>query len=209
MTPDVIVPTGTSTGARPKAARHDSPLKILIVSTSLVPGRRFPAPTTFANALVEQGMSVMFAAEVGTLRNELSRAVHYLRVDNAEDAPVKTAHELSRLIHHHEPDVVHAHGVRCAVVTALAVKACREKCARVMTLYSPALLRFPDWIKGPIVRHSADRFFAPSVELVQELKDLGVAEDRIRLESIEDRHAAGFARASIAVYRELVGAAGG
>jgi len=36
-----------------------------------------------------------------------------------------------------------------------------------------------------------------------------VAEDRIRLESIEDRHAAGFARASIAVYRELAGTRGG
>jgi hypothetical protein len=205
MTADVIAPTGAPAGARPKATKEKSPLKILVVSTSLIPGRRFPAPVTFANALVEQGMSVMFAAEVGPLRNDLSRAVHYLLVDNAEDAPVKTAHELSRLIRHHEPDVVHAHGVRCAVVAALGVKACRSKCARVMTHYSPGLLRFPNWIKGPLLRRTADRYFAGNEDLVQELEGLGVAADRIRLEPLDDRHAAGLARASIAAYRELVG----
>jgi len=204
MSPDVIVPTGPSAGARPKAARHDSPLKILVVSTTLAPGRRFPAPITFANALVEQGMSVMLAAEVGTLRNDLSRAVHYLLVDNAEDAPVKTAHELSRIIRHHQPDVVHAHGVRCAVVSALAVKACRARCARIMTVYSPGLLRFPDWIKGPVIRKAADRFLADNDVLATELESLGIEGDRIRIEPVDDRHAAGFARASIAIYRQLV-----
>jgi len=207
MTADVIAPAGAPAGARPKATKGNPPLKVLVVSTSLVPGRRFPAPVTFANALVEQGMSVMFAAEVGPLRNDLSRAVHYVLVDNAEDAPVKTAHELSRLIRHHRPDVMHAHGARCAVVAALGIKACRSKCARVMTHYSPGLLRLPNWIKGPLLRHSADRYFAANEDLVQELEGLGVAVDRIRLEPIDDRHAAGLARASIAAYRELVGKA--
>lgn len=204
MSPDVIAPTGTTAGARPKAGKHDSLPKILIVSTSLLPGRRFPAPVTFANALVEQGMSVMLAAEVGPLRNDLSRAVHYFLIDNAEDAPVKTAHELSRIIRHYQPDVVHAHGVRCALVSALAIKACRARCARVMTVYSPGLLRFPDWIKGPVLRKAADRFLAANEVLATELESLGIAEDRIRIEPIDDRHAAGFARASIAVYRQLV-----
>ena len=98
--------------------------------------------------------------------------MHYVSVDNAEGAPVKTAHELSGLIRHHQPDVVHAHGVRCAVVTALAVKACRVKCGRVMTAYSPVLLRFPDWIKGPIIRRAADRYFAANEALARELEAL-------------------------------------
>jgi hypothetical protein len=208
MSPDVIAPTGKAAGARPKAAKHDPPLKILVVSTSLIPGQRFPAPVTFANALVEQGMSVMFAAEVGTQRTELSRAVHYLLVDNAEEAPIKTAHELSVLIRHHQPDIVHAHGARCAVVSTLAVKASRARCARVMTHYTPGLKRFPNWIKGPVLRHAADRYFAASEELVAELEGLGIAGDRIRMESIDDRHAGGFARASIAIYRQLTGVRG-
>jgi Glycosyltransferase Family 4 len=208
MSRDVIAPTGSASGARSRAAKHNPPLKILVVSTSLIPGRRFPAPVTFVNALAEQGMTVMFAAEVGPLRNHLTRAVHYLLVDTAEDAPIKTAHELSGLIRHHHPDVVHAHGVRCAMVAALAVKACRAQCGRVMTVYSPGLLRFPNWIKGPMLRRAADRYLAANEELAQELEELGVPAERIRLEPIDDRHAAGLARASIAIYRQLAGASG-
>jgi hypothetical protein len=185
--------------------KHDPSLRVLLVCTTLVPGRRFPAPVEFANALVEEGMSVLFAAAIGPMRTGLSRAVGYLLVDDAEEAPVKTAHELSRLVHHHQPDIVHAHGARCAVVSALAIRACRAKCARVMTHYSPGLRRFPNWIKGPVLRHCADRYFAGSEALATELEGLGVAADRIRLEPINESHASQFARDSIAVYRDLVG----
>jgi hypothetical protein len=130
-------------------------------------------------------------------------------IDNAESAPVKTAHELMRLIHHHKPDVVHAHGARCAMVTALAAKASRAKCARVMTHYSPGLKRLPRFVKSPVLRHVADRYFAASDALALELESLGIAGNRIRVESIDERHASKFASDSIAVYQELVGPSGG
>jgi hypothetical protein len=203
MTPDEVA---TETQAPPQVSeKRDPPLKILVVTATLVPGRAFPAPVEFANALVTEGMSVMLAAAVGPLRTGLSRTVGYLLVDDAEQAPVKTAHELSRLVHHHQPDVVHAHGARCAVVSAVAIKACRAKCARVMTLYSPGLQRIPRWIKGPILRHCADRYFAASEALAGELESLGVSAERIRLEPVDERHASQFAHESVAVYRDIVG----
>lgn len=207
MTPDArVTESPSSTG---KSAPPSPPLKVLIVSTSLESGRRFPPPVDFANALVEQGMSVLFAAAVGPLRKGFSRTVGYLLIDDAENAPVKTAHELMRLIHHHKPDVVHAHGARCAVVSALAVKAGRSRCARVMTHYSPGLKRFPRWVKSPVLRHVADRYFAASDILALELEGLGIAEDRIRVESLDDRNASKFALDSITVYQELVGPTAG
>lgn len=201
MTPDVVV-AGEKAPAR-ISAKPEPSLNILVVATTLVPGRPFPAPVDFTNQLVEAGMSVMFASAVGPLRPQLSRAVQYLLVDDAEEAPIKTAHELSRLIHHHQPDVVHAHGSRCAVVSALAVKACRSQCARVMTFYSPGLRRLPRWIKGPVMRQCADRYFAADETLARELAVMGVASERIHLEPMDDAHA--FARDSIAVYRNLTG----
>jgi hypothetical protein len=176
---------------------------VLLVSPTLVPGRGFPAPVEFANALAAEGMSVFFAAAVGPLRTELSRAIRYFLVDDAEQAPVKTAHELSRLVSHHRPDVVHAHGARCAMVAALAVKASRVRCARVMThLSSPR--RFPRWIRSPLMKHCADCYFVATDALKSELESLGVPAERIRVESVDAGHAAVLARDSVAVYRDLV-----
>ncbi len=202
MSPDTLVTESPSSARR--SATPSPPLKVLIVSTSLEPGRQFPPPVDFANALVEQGMSVLFAAAVGPLRREFSRQVGYLLIDDAESAPVKAAHELMRLVHHHKPDVVHAHGARCAVVTALAVKASRSQCARVMTHCSPGLKRVPRWVKSPVLRHVADRYFAASDALALELEGLGIAENRIQVEAIDDSHASRFASDSIVVYRQLV-----
>jgi len=203
MTPDAVV-TDPQTPKR-MPAQQDPPLKVLVVATTLVPGERFPAPVEFANELVALGANVMFAAAVGTRRTGLSRAVTYLLIDDAGEAPVKAAHELSRLIRHHQPDVVHSHGVRCAVVTALAVRACRAKCARVMTFYSSASRRLPRWIKGPVLRQCADRYFAADESLAKELEALGVVAEHIRVQSIDDLHAPRSAAASMAVYRELTG----
>jgi hypothetical protein len=203
MTPDEVV---TPSETPPQdSEKRDPPLKVLVVTASLVPGRRCPAPVEFANALVAEGMSVMFAAAVGPLRTGLSRMVGYLLVDDAEEAPVKTAHELSRLVRHHQPDVVHAHGARCAVVSAVAVKASRTKCVRVMTFYSLGLLRFPRWIKGPVLRHCADLYFAANEEIAGDLEGLGVPRERIRVEPVDEQHASQFAHDSVAAYRDLVG----
>ena len=207
MSADTLV-TETPSSTR-KSAKQSPPLKVLIVSASLEPGRRFPPPVDFANALVEQGTSVLFAAAVGPLRKGFSKAVGYLLIDDAENAPAKTAHELMRLIHHHKPDVVHAHGARCAMVTALAAKACRARCARVMTHYSPGMKRFPRFIKAPVLSHVADHYFAATDALALELEGLGIAGNKIRVESIDDRNASQFASDSIAVYHELVEPSGG
>lgn len=202
MTSDVM----TEPEAPPNrpAATKGPPLRVLVISPTLETGQKVPAPVEFANALIAEGASVMFAAAVGTLRPALSRSVGYLLIDNAEQAPVKTAHELSRIIRHHPPDVVHAHGAFCGVIAALAIKASRLRCARVMTHHTRQLRRWPRWLKAPMLRHCADRYFATSAELKSELESLGVISDRIHVESIEAGHAKKLARDSMAVYRELL-----
>ena len=172
MTPDVMTSDAHAPPGRP-ADRQGPPLRVLVISPTLEPGHGIPAPVEFANALSAEGMSVMFAAAVGPLRPGLSRSVGYFLTDNADQAPVKTAHELSHLIRHHRPDVVHAHGARCALVTALAIRASHLRCARVMTHHTKQLKRVPRWIKAPMLARCADRFFAASAALKDELESLG------------------------------------
>jgi hypothetical protein len=189
-------PTGPS-------EKRGPPIKVLVFSPTLDPAHRIQAPVEFANALVAEGASVWFAAAVGPLRMGLTRAVGYFMVDDAESAPVKTAHELTHLLRHHRPDVVHAHGARCAVLSALAIKASHVPCARVMTHLS-RMRGLPRVIKAPMVKHCADRYFAATSALKLELEDLGVPGERIVLEPAGGTTAAQFARDSIAVYRELM-----
>lgn len=207
MTPDVLM---TDTQQPPRVSESEpAPLKVLVVSPSLIPGSTVPPPVEFANALTTDGHSVMFAAAVGSLRVGLSRAVNFVLTDDAEHAPIKTAHELSSLLRHHPPDVVHSHGARCGVVSALAIKASHHACVRVMMFHSRQMRRFPRWLKGPMLRHSADCYFAASEDLQAELEHLGVPAEKIRIESVDPADAARVARDSIAVYRKLRSPAGG
>ena len=193
----------TAPPARP-ADTQGPPLKVLLVSPTLEPGHRIHAPVEFANALHAEGVSVMFAAAIGTLRPGLLRPIGYFLIDNAEMAPVKTAHELSHLMRHHRPDVVHAHGVRCAAVTALATKASRVHPVRVMTHLTRQLRRMPRFIKSPLLRSCADRYFAVSEDLKTELENLGVPSDRIIVGALEPGDPQKLARASIAVYKDII-----
>jgi hypothetical protein len=201
-----MTPVATSDRKAPpsRPGPKSPPLKVLVVCPTLEPGHRIPAPVEFANALVLEGAAVMFAAAVGPLRPHLARKVGYVLIDNAEQAPVKTAHELSAVIRHHHPDVVHAHGMRCALVTALAIKASRVHVARVMTHHTAQLRRMPGFLKGPFISHCADRFVAVSKALKEELESLGVPADRIRVDSGDVAHADRAARHSMAVYQELL-----
>ena len=202
MTPDLLM--SDMQNAPPRVPESESPpLKVLIVSPTLVPGSSVAPPVEFANTLVTLGHSVQFAAAVGPLRLGLMRAVNYLLTDDAEIAPIKTAHELSHLVRHHQPDVVHAHGARCGVVSALAIKASHHVCVRVMTFHSRQMRRFPRWLKGPMLRHSADCYFAANENLQAELERLGVASEKIRIESVDPADAARVARDSVAIYRNL------
>jgi hypothetical protein len=202
MSPDVAT-IDAHAPPRP-AGTGGSVLRVLVISPTLETGHGVPAPVEFANALSAEGMSVMFAAAVGPLRPGLSRSVGYFLTDNADQAPVKTAHELSHLIRHHRPDVVHAHGARCALVTAVAIKASRLRCARVMTHHTRQLNRLPRWIKAPMLARCADRFVASSDALKAELESLGVPSTRILIEPVDAAHARTFARDSIAMYRDLL-----
>lgn len=208
MTSDEVMTDATAPPARP-ADSQGPPLKVLLVCPTLEPGHRIQAPVEFANALKAEGVSVMFAAAIGTLRPGLLRTVAYCLIDNAEGAPVKAAHELSHLMRHHRPDVVHAHGMRCAVVTAVAASASRIHCARVMTHLTRQLRRMPRFIKAPMLRKCADRYFAVSDELKAELESLGVPSERIVVGALEPGDPQKLARASIAVYKELLNARGG
>lgn len=206
-----MTPVATSDAHAPpsRPGKKTPAIRVLVISPTLEPGHRIPAPVEFVNALVAEGMSVMFAASVGPLRTGLSKKVGYLLIDNAEQAPVKTAHEISRVIRHHHPDVVHAHGARCALVTALAVKASRVPCARVMTHITPQLRRMPRFLKAPLLSHCADRFVAATNALKEELEALGVPADRIRVDSAHANHAEKAARHSVEIYRELLAPADG
>jgi hypothetical protein len=186
------------------AGPQDPPVKVLLISPTLERDVKVPAPVEFANALATQGAAVLFAAAVGQLRLGLSRAVGYFMIDDANHAPVKTAHELSRLVRVHRPDVVHSHGTRCAMVAALAVKASHAKCARVMTHHSPASRRVPGWIKGPILKRCADRYFAVNDARRSELERLGIPAELILVEPAGAALVSEVARDSIEVYRRLM-----
>lgn len=206
MSPDVDIHEAPA-ATRPSET-EGPPVKVLLISPTLEKDVKVPAPVEFANALATEGVRVLFAAAVGQLRVGLSRAVGYFMIDDANNAPVKTAHELSHLVRHHRPDIVHSHGTRCAMVAALAVKASHTKCARVMTHHSPASRRL-SWITGPILRHCADRYFAVNDARRAELERLGVPADRIVLKSPDAAHASQAALDSIAVYRALIASRNG
>ena len=80
---------------------------------------------------------------------------------------------------------------------------------RAVRARSRSRKRFPRFVKAPVLRHVADRYFAASDALALELEGLGIAGNRIRVESIDDRNASKFATDSIAVYHELVEPMGG
>jgi hypothetical protein len=202
MTPDLVKTDATAPPTR-TSETQGPPLKVLVFSPTLDPAHRIPAPVEFANALAAEGVSVWFAAAVGPLRTGLTRAVGYFMVDDANSAPVKTAHELMTLLRHHKPDVVHSHGARCAIVSALAVKASHVHCVRVMN-HMNRLRKLPKVVKAPILKHCADRYFAATSTLKAELESLGVPAERIFLEPAGETTATQFARDSIAVYRGLV-----
>jgi hypothetical protein len=198
MTVDVAT-TPAQTPTRP-SEKERPPLKVLVLSPTLVPGSRTPAPVEFANALEVEGVSVMFAAAIGPLRTGLSRTIGYFMIDDADHAPIKTAHELTKILRHHPPDIVHAHGARSALVAALAIKASHVHCARVMS-HLARLRRFPRLIKAPVITHCADRYFAAADALRSELEALGVPSERILSEPSDPGNAA---LESITVYRSLV-----
>jgi glycosyltransferase involved in cell wall biosynthesis len=180
VTTDVLTRDTPVAHPRP-SARGDQPVKILVFNSSLRVGGAESMSIALANALAEEGLAVLFAADSGPLRTNLDRRVLYLATDNANQAPVKTAHEVSNYLRHHRPDIIHSHGATCAVVAALAVRASHAGCIRVLTHHSRVFRRAPRWISGPVMKRCADQYIAISRDKKKDLESLGITGERIAL----------------------------
>jgi glycosyltransferase involved in cell wall biosynthesis len=177
---DVLTRDASASLARP-AARGGHPVKILVFNSSLRVGGAESMSIALANALAAEGHTVLFVADGGPLRANLDRRVTYLASDNANQAPVKTAHELSRFLSHHQPDIIHSHGATCAMVAAVAVRASHARCIRVLTHHSRVFRRAPRWISGPLMKRCADQYIAISRDKQADLERLGIAAERLAL----------------------------
>ena len=180
MTTELLTRDAPVTHARP-STRGDRPVKILVFNSSLRVGGAESMSIALANALAAEGLEVLFAAAEGPLRANLDRRVTYLLTDNANQAMTKVAHELSRYLRHHRPDLIHSHGGTCALIAALAVKASHATCVRVLTHHSRVFRRAPRWISGPAMKRCADHFIAISSDKRADLERLGIIGERISL----------------------------
>jgi len=151
----------------------------MICGDSLSAGDAEARAVALANALAGEGLTVLFAADDGPLRGALDARVKYLPIENVHHALTHAAHDLSYLLREQRPDVIHSYDDTCALAAALAVKASKVGCARVLTHDAPMLPRMPRFISGPIMRHCADRFVATSRDRLMVLKKLGVPGEKI------------------------------
>jgi hypothetical protein len=187
-------------------AGGDRPLKILVFASSLEAGAGGSRPLEFANGLVAEGHAVLLAASLGALRVELEQRVAYLVTDDARHARVKVAHELSRYLRHHHPDVVHAFSTRCALVAAVAVNASHAPCIRVMTHDARVTGRRARWIARSFMKRCADHYFATDADRKRDLERFAIPEELTSLISCPDRDSTDAVLRAIAVYRNLLGA---
>jgi hypothetical protein len=156
-----------------------SPVKVLICNGSLCAGDVESKAVALANALADEGLTVLFAADDGPLREKLDARVKYLPIENVHHALTHAAHDLSHLLREQRPDVIHSYDDTCALAAAIAVKASKVGCARVLTHDERVFRHVPSFISGPITRHCADRFIAASGDRLQDLKKLGVPGEKI------------------------------
>ena len=172
-TPGTVRPGG------PSASRPQTPVKVLICNDSLCAGVAEAKAVAFANALAGEGLAVLFAADNGPLRHDLDARVKYLPIESAHHALTHAAHDLSHLLREERPDVVHSYDDKCALAAAIAVKASKVGCARVLTHDTAMFRHMPRFISGPIMRRCADRFIAISRDRLSDLMKLGVPGEKI------------------------------
>lgn len=204
MTRDVLTSDAPAAPPRP-AARPDRPAKVLVLMRSFAADGSGSAPITLAGVLAARGHTVLVAAADGPLRSSLDGRVLFLVTDDAEHTTITAAHELSRYLRFHRPDVIHSYGASCAVAAAVAVKAGHAACVRVMTHHAPGVPRMPRWIAGLTLRRCSDHFLAMSSELEADLAALHVPAEKVTLVS-GSMGAATNVEATIEIYRTLMAA---
>lgn len=195
--------------ARPATARDEraaaqpvQPLRILIVNGVLRDETRIePRPVSLANALAKAEQLVAVAAADGPLRAYLDERVRYLRTDNAHTGWPLVTHELLLYMKQRRFDVVHAFGATCGAVAAVATRASRTRCVRIVTHDSRAFGWAPRWVAGPMVRRCADHFIVDDPQWEASLGYLGV--DPTDVSRIPPDSPAG--PAELALYRRLTG----
>ncbi len=174
--------TSETTTAKPKRRfGAESPVKILVVNSSLRVGGAESMSIALANALAMEGLEVYFASAGGPLRDNLDKRVRYLPTDNPNHAPSRATHELLLYIKHHRFDVIHAHGGSCALTASIAAKASNAHPVRVLTHHSRVFRRAPRWLSGPVMKRCADHFIAISHDKQADLEALGIRTERISM----------------------------
>jgi glycosyltransferase involved in cell wall biosynthesis len=156
-------------------------VKVLIFTSSLRVGGAESLSIALANALAAEGLEVHFASADGPLRRNVDKRVTYHATDNPNHLPVRVAHQISLLLREIRVDVIHSHGGSCAMVAAIARKASKVPCSRVLTHHSRIFRRAPRWIAGPILTRCADHYIAISHDKQTDMESLGIPRDQISL----------------------------
>jgi glycosyltransferase involved in cell wall biosynthesis len=152
-----------------------------VFTSSLRVGGAESLSIALANALAVEGIEVHFASAGGPLRHNVDKRVTFHATDNPNHVPVRVAHAISLLLREIRADVIHSHGGSCAMVAAVACKASKVPCARVLTHHSRIFRRAPRWIAGPIMKRSADHYIAISHDKQSDMESLGIPRDKITL----------------------------
>ena len=158
-----------------------SPVKVLVVTSSLRVGGAEAMSVALANALALEGLDVYFASAGGALRSGLNEKVHYLPTDHPGHGPSRVTHELLLYIKYHRFDVIHAQGATCALLASLAARACHLHPVRVLTHHARVLRRAPRRVSGSVMTRCADHFIALNHEKQSDLESLGIRAERISL----------------------------
>jgi glycosyltransferase involved in cell wall biosynthesis len=115
-----------------------------------------------ANALaVVPEVAVTFASRPGPLRERLSASVSYLALPSRNVPPfVATAYALRKIIRQEQPEIVHVHGARLALVTHYALQLSGHRAPLVMTHHSRGFGGIPTGLAGRLLTRSCTELAA-------------------------------------------------
>lgn len=122
-------------------------MRVLVLTERLDLGGAETMSVSLANALVESGQEVAFAAADGPLKADLTAAVSLFPLPRVERSPITFLRSIADCAARFRPDIVHAQG---ATVGALARLALGRRQKIVLTYHSQRTTRVPDLLSGKL-----------------------------------------------------------
>lgn len=119
-------------------------MRLLVAVQRLHEGGGPIAAVAMANAVAEQGISVLLVGVDGPSRQRLNPDVEYVPLSNAGKVAVPgVIWRVAKTIRRFQPTVIHAHGAGIGVIIRTAALAAGKHVPQVMTHHSAVLLRVP------------------------------------------------------------------